>query len=320
MSDVKVVKYSAELETSWNRFVENARNGCFLFQRDYIEYHEDRFPDSSLLFYDEREQIVALLPATISDGVMSSHAGLTFGGVVSDTKMRVGLMLDVFSALTVYLRSRHIYRLIYKAVPHIYHRFPAEEDLYALFRNGARLIRRDVSTTIDMKVRLPFSEIRKRAIKRAQKHGLQVKRSFNFGAFMKIAAQVLETKYDARPVHTAAEIEMLAARFPENIKLFAAYRNEEMLAGVIIYESSEVAHTQYIGANDEGKTTGALDLIICYCLDDYYADKQYFDFGISNEDEGRYLNAGLIENKQSYGARAVVHDFYELDLREQLNK
>ena len=320
MTDVKVVKYCAEHKTLWDGFVGNSRNGTFLFRRDYMEYHEDRFADNSLMFYDEREQLIALLSATVSDGLMSSHAGLTFGGVVSDTKMRVGLMLDVFTALTSYLHSRHIYRLIYKAVPHIYHRMPAEEDLYALFRNGARLIRRDVSTTIDVKTRLPFSEIRKRAIKRGQKHGLQVKRSFDFDAFMKIAAQVLETKYDARPVHTAAEIEMLAARFPENIKLFAAYKNEEMLAGVIIYESSEVAHTQYIGASDEGKMTGALDLIISYCLDDYYVDKPYFDFGISNEDDGRYLNAGLIENKQSFGARAVVHDFYQLDLREQLNK
>ncbi len=320
MTDVNVVKYIDEHKSSWDHFVENSRNGCFLFQRDYMEYHADRFPDNSLLFYDEREQLVALLPATINDGIMSSHAGLTFGGVVSDAKMRVGLMLDVFTALTAYLRSRHISRLIYKAVPHIYHRLPAEEDLYALFRNGACLIRRDVSTTIDMKMRLPFSEIRKRAIKRGQKHGLQVMRSFDFDAFMKIAAQVLETKYDAKPVHTAAEIKMLAARFPENIKLFAAFKNEKMLAGVIIYESSEVAHTQYIGASDEGKKTGALDLIIGYCLDEYYANKHYFDFGISNEDDGRYLNAGLIENKQGYGARAVVHDFYELDLREQLSR
>lgn len=315
MTDVKVVRYSGAHRNSWDDFVGNSKNGSFLFQRDYVEYHEDRFPDNSLMFYDEREQLIALLPATVSDGVLSSHAGLTFGGVVSDSKMRVGLMLDVFTALISYLRTHQIFPLIYKAVPHIYHRLPAEEDLYALFRNGARLIRRDVSTTIDMNVRLPFSEIRKRAIKRGQKHGLRVKRSFDFEAFMTIAAQVLETKYDARPVHSVAEIEMLAGRFPENIKLFAAHRDKEMLAGVIIYESSQVAHTQYIGATDEGKRTGALDSIISYCLDDYYVDKNYFDFGISNEDDGRYLNAGLVENKQSYGARAVVHDFYELDLR-----
>jgi Acetyltransferase (GNAT) domain len=269
MTDVKVVRYSGAHRNSWDDFVGNSKNGSFLFQRDYVEYHEDRFPDNSLMFYDEREQLIALLPATVSDGVLSSHAGLTFGGVVSDSKMRVGLMLDVFTALISDLRTHQIFRLIYKAVPHIYHRLPAEEDLYALFRNGARLIRRDVSTTIDMNVRLPFSEIRKRAIKRGQKHGLRVKRSFDFEAFMTIAAQVLETKYDARPVHSVAEIEMLAGRFPENIKLFAAHRDKEMLAGVIIYESSQVAHTQYIGATDEGKRTGALDSIISYCLDDY---------------------------------------------------
>ncbi len=93
-----------------------------------------------------------------------------------------------------------------------------------------------------------------------------------------------------------------------------------MIAGVIIFESDQVAHAQYIGVADDGRKCGALDLIMNYLINDYYATKRYFDFGISTEDNGRYLNAGLVENKQSYGARAVVHDFYELDLHVDLNK
>ena len=86
----------------------------------------------------------------------------------------------------------------------------------------------------------------------------------------------------------------------------------KMLAGVIIYESRQVAHAQYIGANDDGRSIGAQDVIISYLVDDYYAQKPYFDFGISTEEEGRRLNTGLVENKQSYGARAIVYDFYEI--------
>ena len=131
---------------------------------------------------------------------------------------------------------------------------------------------------------------------------------------MAIEEQVLGARYDLRPVHSAEEITMLAGRFPDNIKLFTARRQQQMLAGVIIYESRNVAHAQYIAANEEGKQTGALDLILSYLINEYYADTKYFDFGISTEDDGRYLNLGLVENKESFGARAIVHDFYELEL------
>lgn len=315
MTVIKVVTYDESYKRAWEDFVDAAKNGVFLFKRDYMEYHADRFPDRSLLFFDKDVQLIALLPATSNDGeVLSSHAGLTFGGVVSGDSMKVGLMLEVFDAMVAHARDAGFKRLIYKAIPHIYHRVPAEEDLYALFRNDARLFRRDVSSTIKMSERLPFSKGRKWSIKQALKNGIEVGRSFHFETFIQIEEHVLESRHGTHPVHTAAELCLLATRFPDQIKLFAASRADEMLAGVVIYESAQVAHAQYIGATDAGKAVGATDLVINHLINDYYVDKKYFDFGISTEQAGRYLNTGLIENKQGYGARAVVHDFYELDL------
>jgi hypothetical protein len=312
MSDVQVVRYDPERKREWDEFVDRAKNGVFLFRRDYVEYHADRFPDHSLMFYDADGRLLALLPATPTGDALTSHAGLTFGGLVYDAAMKVSPLLSIFEAMLDRLRVEGFSRLVYKAVPHIYHRLPAEEDLYALFRCGARLFRRDVASTIELAARLPFSKGRKWAIKQGQKQGLAVGQSFDFGAFMEIEEKLLGTKYAARPVHTAAELRLLAERFPDNIKLFAAHAGDRMLAGVVIYESARVAHAQYIGASEEGAQAGALDLIMSYLINDYYADKKYFDFGISTEDGGRRLNTGLIENKQSFGGRAVVYDFYEI--------
>jgi lipid II:glycine glycyltransferase (peptidoglycan interpeptide bridge formation enzyme) len=230
--------------------------------------------------------------------------------------MKTAHMLEIFNAAQTYLKGEGVERVIYKAVPHIYHLIPAEEDLYALFRLGARLIRRDVSSAIDLKQKLNFSKGRKYEIKQAQKCGLEVRKTEDFQSFMAIEEQVLSSKYDSKPVHTAEEIQLLANRFPDNIKLFVATRNDDILAGVVIYESTNVAHAQYIAANDEGKTCGALDLVMDYLINEYYATKKYFDFGISTENNGQHLNVGLIENKQSFGARAVVYDFYQLDLAD----
>jgi hypothetical protein len=318
ISQIKVIRYEPGHKSVWDKFIAQSKNGLFLFYRDYMDYHADRFPDYSLMFFNEDETLLAVMPATVKDSLLSSHAGLTFGGIVSDTRMKTPLMLEIFDALAAFLKTEGIRKLIYKAIPHIYHLLPADEDLYALFRRHARLSRRDVSSAIDLKQKLPFSKGRRYEIKQAQKHGLEVRKSNDFGAFMAIEEQVLGDKHDLRPVHTAEEIQMLAERFPNNIKLFSAYRDSEMLAGVVIYESDNVAHAQYIAANDDGKRKGALDVILDYLINDYYRDKKYFDFGISTEDEGRYLNSGLIANKESFGARAIVHDFYQITLAGKL--
>jgi Acetyltransferase (GNAT) domain len=311
---ISFVKYKPQRQHQWDDFVSRSKNGTFLFYREYMDYHADRFPDSSLMIIDEQENLLALLPATAQADTLSSHAGLTFGGLVTDSRMKAALMLEVFDALKSHLRTAGFKRLLYKVIPHIYHVIPAEEDLYALFRHDARLVRRDISSTIYLSEKLPLSKGRKYEIKQAGKHGLEVKPTDDFESFMAIEEKVLGEKYDSRPVHSAAELKLLATRFPEHIKLFAAYRAEQMLAGVVVYETSAVAHAQYIAASDEGKSTGALDLILAYLINDFYSCKKYFDFGISTEKQGRELNVGLIDNKQSFGGRAIVHDFYELEI------
>jgi hypothetical protein len=190
---------------------------------------------------------------------------------------------------------------------------PAEEDLYALFLLGGRLVRRDVSSTIRLQERAPLAKGRKSDLHRA-KPGIEVRRSQDFATFMSIEEAVLREKYGVRPTHTAEELAMLAGRFPENIKLYAAHQDGVMLGGVVVYESSHVAHAQYIATTAEGRLAGALDCIMDELLNTVYTRKPYFDFGISTEGGGRRLNRGLIANKESYGARATTLDFYELDI------
>ena len=310
---VQIQRYRPDLAGAWNTFVAGAKNGLFLFDRGYMDYHADRFDDHSLTFWSG-EKLVGLLPASERSGVLSSHGGLTFGGVITDRRMRAVLMLEVFDALRGYMAAAGLERLTYKAVPHIYHQVPAEEDLYALFRHGARLVRRDISSTVDLRDRVAITKGRKWSTSKALRNDIQVAESQAFGAFMALEAAHLQEKYGVDPTHTAGEMELLAARFPRNIRLFTASRGGELLGGVIVYESRMVAHAQYIASTAAGRELGALDAILAHLMNgEFGATHPYFDFGISTEQGGRCLNAGLIENKESYGARATVHDFYELD-------
>ena len=310
---VLVKRYESGDKKCWDEFVRQSKNGVFLFYRDYMEYHADRFNDFSLLFF-QGEQLVAIMPANRVDDTVVSHGGLTFGGIVSGARMTTTLMLRVFAALIEDLRARGIRKLIYKAIPHMYHRLPAEEDLYALFIHNAQLFRRDVSSTVVTGRKLPLTRSRRRVLCHAERDRLTVQRTQEFSRFMAIAEANLQERHGVRPTHTAAEMQLLANLFPENIKLFTADRNGEMLGGVIIYESEKVAHGQYRSATEEGMRLGAVDAIMDVLLNDVYKDKPYHDFGISTQDNGRILDAGLIQNKESYGGRATVYDFYELNL------
>jgi len=310
---LSIERYTPEAAAEWDAFVDLAKNGVFLFRRGYMDYHADRFHDHSLMFRGADRKLLALLPGCDRpNGVFASHAGLTFGGVISDRRMKVATMVDLFEVLKVYLRDRQMSTLVYKAVPHIYHRVPAEEDLYALTLNGARLVRRDVSTTIDLRDRIEYTKGRKWSTNKAHAAGIEVIESRDFRGFMAIESAHLQARFGVNPTHSGDEMELLASRFPDNIRLFMSRHEERPIGGMIIYQSAKVAHAQYIAATDEGRTLGNLDAIMAHLLGNNVCDQQaYFDFGISTTENGMVLNRGLADNKESYGGRAVVYDSYE---------
>ena len=317
MKKLKIVKYDDKQKPLWDEYITHSKNGIFIFYRDYMEYHSDRFVDFSLMIY-EGDELIALLPANIAENALFSHGGLTFGGFIINSGMTVPKTLRIFDETTNYLKGESIDKIIYKCIPYIYHSIPAEEDRYALFRRGARLFRRDVTSTIYLSEKLSFQKIRRRRIKKAVSANLEVKKVDNFKSYWNILEVNLAKRHNTKPVHSLEEIEHLHSKFPDNIKLFTSYQDETMLAGVVVYESANVAHAQYIANTDSGEEIGALDMIFAYLITKYYQNKKYFDFGISTENEGLYLNEGLIFFKEGFGARAVVHDFYELNIMASL--
>lgn len=309
---MKITRYSSADKLRWDKFVKNAKNNHFFFLRDYMEYHAARFEDHSLLISDDSGNLIAILPANIMGSVLFSHQGLTFGGFLVDDKIKTETMLCVFKALKAYLFALNLEKMIYKSIPYIYHLKPAEEDRYALFKEHAKLVRRDVTSTIDLKASVRYSKGRKSNINKAKKEKLEVVESKDYTAFWGLLVAVLESNHEATPVHTLNEIVSLSNLFPKNIRLFLAKKDEQLIAGALIYENSDIVHTQYLANSDEGRNIGGLDFLIDYLIKEEFKNKQYFDFGTSSENSGRTLNSGLISQKEGFGARAVAQDTYEV--------
>ena len=311
----EIIRYESSMAARWNEFVRQSRNGTLLHERGYMDYHSDRFTDCSLVALREGK-LCALLPACVEGDALWSHRGLTYGGWLMPLKhFDATVMIDVMDAACQWMSENGIKRLVYKPVPHIYHRYPCEEDLYALFRHQARLIETNISTTIDLTCPLPLDRGNKSGLNAARKAGIQVGPSEDWQGYWHLLSSLLDERYSTRPVHTLDEMRLLQSRFPENIKLYTATLHGELLAGVVMYLSHPVAHCQYIGASPQGKDIKALTLLFDHLINkSQQQGYRYFDFGISNEDHGRYLNEGLVRQKSRLGGRGIVYNTFEINL------
>lgn len=311
---MEIRRYRREDKELWNSFVSKARNATFLFDRNYMDYHADRFDDNSFMFY-HKGKLKAVLPANVAGDTLYSHQGLTYGGLLLDKKATVEDVLECFDSLNSWLCENGISKVVYKALPWIYQQYPSEEDLYALtWKCKAQLISRNIASTIVIDNKLKFAESRKSGIRKALSLNIEVGESNDVDGFWHVLEDNLGNRYNAKPVHTANEMKLLMSRFPNNIKLYVAKMNGEIVGGTLIYVTPQVVHTQYISASVEGKKHGALDLLFDYIINKVYANCRYFDFGKSTEQGGAYLNEPLIFQKEGFGGRGVCYDWYQWEL------
>lgn len=317
---MEIIRYQTSMQDVWNAFVQCSKQGTFLHDRRYMDYHSDRFHDHSLLIYRDGK-LAALLPANecvdalTNEKTLFSHQGLTYGGLITDSHTTAADVCDMFRHINNYLKAEGFTHVVYKPIPHIYHRIPAEEDLYALFNVcHAQLKERSISSTIDVQHPLKWSHGRTLCAKKALQQHIQVMQSDDFASFWRILEDNLMHRYHAKPVHSLEEILLLHSHFPDNIQLHVGALDDHILGGTLLYITPQVAHTQYISASEEGKQSHVLDAIFHELLTVRCHGHKYFDFGTSTEDHGRYLNESLIFQKEGFGGRGIVYDTYEWQL------
>jgi len=308
-----VKRYDKNDYKDWNAFIGQAKNASFLFHRDFMEYHSNRFQDYSLIVLDG-DKWVAVLPANVVENVVFSHQGLTYGGLIYSEKIKLSSVIGIFKSVLSFLNDTKIEKLQVKLIPSIYHQKPTEELNYALFLAKAQLIRRDSLAVLDLSKKNNLSKLRKRSIQKGMSNDFEIEEVVDFEDFWnEILIPNLAKKHQAKPVHSLQEITKLKALFPENIRQFNVYQNGIIVAGTTIFESKNVAHCQYISGDEMKNELGGLDLLFQHLISDVFKNKQFFDFGISNENQGQKLNNGLSYWKESFGASTIVQDFYEVE-------
>lgn len=316
---MQVFPYSESEAVTWDEVSARCPMATFLHTRRFLSYHGDRFRDVSLFLADEKGRVVGLFPAAVDpkdERCVVSHPGISFGGLLHAGELEGERMIEALESLRRYYAERGFESLRYKAVPHIYHQAPAADDLYALFRVGARRYRCDLSCAIDLKNPLPLSERRRRSLKKALKQGVKLAHGRTFiEPFWQVLEKNLARRFNLRPVHSVEEIKKLNSLFPDNIDIVVGLMADEVVGGVVVFNTPTVAHSQYTASNEKGQESCALDVVFTHFIEKAgERGARYFDFGVSTENDGQILNTGLYQYKSGFGGRGVVHEFYEVAL------
>ncbi len=313
MSNYRVEKYTKENRLAWDTFISGAKNATFLFARDFMEYHSDRFTDYSLLVYKD-DLLYAVLPANIVGDKLYSHKGLTYGSLVLSKSAKLLYTFEAFKALLAFLDAKAISTLELRNIPTFYNTMPSDELSYFLFKANATLIKRDALMVIDTSTKIKFQKNRREGINKAKRNGLTIAVDDNFEGFWnEILIPNLQQKHGVAPVHSLEEIQLLAAKFPDHIKQVNVYKDNVIVAGTTLFLTKTTIHPQYVSGNSDKNAFGSLDLAYDYIINHFDSSKRYFDFNISSEENGTALNSGLIFWKESCGARTYVADNYLID-------
>jgi hypothetical protein len=306
---INICPFEKRHKKAWDGLVSSATNGNFMFKRDYMDYHSDRFIDQSYMVF-KKKQLIAVLPGCKQDVLWNSHGGLTFGGLMLESKNnRITLICEIYKDFFNILKKDGFVSALIKPLPWIYHTSPCEGEIYALSLFETLEQHTEVTTTVDLRSQPLVSTLRKRQKKKAVKSGLTVHKDNDFASFWVILSMRLESQYRHVPVHSLPEITKLALTFPNHISLYRVLdQDQHCVGGSVIFSTDTLWHAQYISANEVGMKSGALDLLFMYLIDAAKNEsKFYFDFGISTEKNGKVLNNPLALFKEGFGGRSVIH-------------
>jgi len=309
-----IKKYEPTDFEKWNAFISQAKNATFLFHRDFMGYHKNRFEDFSLIVLDG-EKWVAVLPANKVGEVVYSHQGLSYGSIVVKNNIKIKEYLIFAHTIMMYLNSNNIETIYFKQIPTIYNNRFSEELNYVTFLMKGEIYRSDLHMVIENEHGYKPNRNRTRALKVADAMGIEIRLDTNYKDFWNhILIPNLKTRYNVEPVHSVAEIILLADLFPKQIKLYNAYKSGIIKAGVVVFDMEDVLHFQYSSGDDERNDTASLDALFDFVIQKY-SNKKYISFGNCSEENGCFLNVGLAYWKESFGATSMIQNFIKISTK-----
>ncbi|MEH7419160.1 peptidoglycan bridge formation glycyltransferase FemA/FemB family protein [Neobacillus drentensis] len=322
---MKIKTFTDDYESKWDSFVQNSKNGTFMQQRKFLNYHsKGKFHDCSLMIFDTQDRIVAVIPAALksenNSSIFCSHPGASHGGIIINQTFDTEKALSLIPLLIEHCKGMGVKAIEMKMVPRIYHSWPSDEIDFSLRYFGFSPEISELATALPLKNIENYElHMEKNAIRNRNKainRGVIVKESNDLASYWKILESNLSKRHNTLPTHTYNEIIDLSKRFPEKIKLFSAFYEEKMIAGVLVFIlNSSVLNCFYICHDEKFQHVRPLNLVFSTLIHWGVNEGFHFvDWGISTEKKGKAVNQGLFKFKEGFGGRGVLRETYKLTL------
>lgn len=316
-------KYNVENDKYWDDFVKNSVNGTLFHTRKFLSYHPDnKYVDASVEFY-KKNKLFSVFPAVAVEYngklTLYSHLGASYGGFVYNEGISIKESFDLVSRLVEYAKDEKVKRIVMTLPPVIYERRLSNYIDFALIKNDFKYLRRDVSSIVRLESCLEgnvakFKQANRTAYRRAQKLGVEIRRSEDYKEFYDILKHNLKIRHNVQPTHTLEELIKLKNMFPESIRFFGANVKDEMVAGVVMFDCNrEVTLAFYISHKESMQEYRGVNLLFYHIIkNSIEMGFHYLDFGIFTVD--MEPNFGLGRFKEGFGSSGVLRDTFILDL------
>lgn len=328
--------YEASKEEEWDRFIaQNAVNGTFLQSRHFLNYHKPgKFQDVSLMVYDEKNRLAALIPACEivqeEKKIFYSHKGTTFGGIIISQKYyKAEAVMILVRQLLDFLKTLAYDEVYLKQTPDLFSK--RENALWQyVYAYYGFLEYKELSTYVDLSAKAEdiaagLSNGKRRNVREGIKKGLDFRpldQKEHIADFYSVLCENLK-KYGAVPVHTLEELlEFKDLRLPDRCGFFGVFKDGVLLAGCMVFyfQENTCVHTQYLAARQEYQKLSPMSyLYYALMMEMKKRGYQKISWGISTEDYGTRLNMGLIRNKESFGSSYCNNLTYYYDLAQWLS-
>ena len=309
---IQVQKYHLENTAEWNAFVKQSVNGSFLLERDFMDYHQERFEDHSLMMFIEG-QLMCCIPAHVKEGVFYSHRGLSYAGLIISAAA-VKNLDKIVDALLEYVKGLAFAKAELQ-LPPISYQFLNKEIAAVLEHKGFTPNRKLHNQSVALDQEIQVSPKKSIGYRNGKFEGLRMETTNDFRSFWEeVLTPQLAERYHSKPVHSLIEIELLASRFPENIIQYNVYREGALLAGITFFIKGNIVKSQYTASSPDGLKTDAVAYIYMEAMKEFKEKGcSLMDYGPVNEKDGS-VNRGLQRFKKQLGCQEEEWRRWEFEL------
>jgi hypothetical protein len=309
---IQVQQYLLENAAEWNAFVKQSVNGSFLLDRNFMDYHQERFEDHSLMMYLDG-QLMCCIPAHVKDGVFYSHRGLSYAGLMVSAAAVTNID-KIVDALLEYVKGLAFAKAELQ-LPPISYQFLNKEIAAVLEHKGFTPNRKLHNQSVALDQEIQVSPKKSTGYRNGKFEGLRMETTNDFRSFWEeVLTPQLAERYHSKPIHSLAEIELLASRFQKNIIQYNVYREDALLAGITFFIKGNIVKSQYTASSPEGLKTDAVAYIYMEAMKEFKEKGcSLMDYGTVNEKDGS-VNKGLQRFKKEMGCQEEEWRRWEFEL------